>query len=348
MSAASAATVADPVRTAAGSFGGNHGRLLESVVSGEAHYLSTAQVAQSLGLSVTTIKRWVDDGVLAAHRTVGGHRKVLMADVLRLMRENELPEADLGKLFPRYRKAALAHPEGISAQLLAALKAADQAAVRAIVHGAYRHGFAMDVLADRVIGPAMDMLGRDWEAGRVAVMQEHRATQAIVSALYELAGTSGVQPDRNRPLAVGGAPEGDPTLVPTLLAKLVLASAGWEAVNLGPHTPVAAFLTAIHELRPRLVWVCVTHLQDADRFLRTVQELRHEAEARGVAVAVGGRAVSQALRERMRCSTVGDGMSDLAAFARTLYQRPAVPKKGRPRHDEGEHKFREGRDRLSP
>jgi len=312
-------------------------------VRDDPRYLSTAQVAETLGLSVTTIKRWVDDGVLAARKTVGGHRKVLVADVLRLMRESDLPEADLSKLFPRARKAADPKPEDVSAQLLEALKAADQPTVKALLHGAFRHGFAMDLLADRVIAPALEQLGNEWEAGRIGVMHEHRATQDMVSALYELAEVVRVPPERNRPVAVGGAPEGDPTLVATLLAKLVLLEAGWEAVNLGPHTPVGAFLTAIGDLRPRLLWVCVTHLPDADAFLRDYRELYREAQAFGTAVAVGGRALTKAVRERMPYTTFGDGMAHLAAFARTLYQRPGIPKKGRPPRGAGERRFREGR-----
>jgi excisionase family DNA binding protein len=302
-----------------------------AAVDGENRFVSTAQVAAALGISVTTVKRWVDDGILPASKTVGGHRKVRMADVVRLVREAGLPQADISKLVPRPRNLALSNPDALSDQLRDAVRRVDPEVVTALVHGAYRHGYSIEVLADRVIGPALDEVGRDWECGRIGVLEEHRATQTVVSAVYELQGLLRTRPEGDRPVAVGGAAEGDPTVLPTLLAKLVLLDAGWDAANLGPDTPVDAFVHAMDELRPKLVWVCATHLADPEAFVRDFRVLYREAEARRIAVAVGGRALTKAMRERMVYSTFGDGMAHLAAFARTLYQRPAVPKKGRPR-----------------
>jgi excisionase family DNA binding protein len=295
------------------------------MTTGQPQYLSTAEAAASLAVSVSTVKRWVDEGILPAHVTAGGHRKLLRSEVLALARQGKLPHGD----------PAIAGREGgdtaaVAVSLRDALVGGDGRTARAVVRRAYDAGLPLETLADQVIAPAMAEVGHQWETGRLDVWQEHRGTELCAAAIYDLKDHLESRAERNRPVAVGAAPEGDPYTLPSLLAQFVLLDAGWEAVNLGPNTPLPSLARAARELRPRLLWLSVSHLRDGGEFVRAYRDLYRTAERQGVALAVGGRALVADVRSSMIYTTYGDGLSHLAAFARTLHPRPRRPRRGRP------------------
>jgi molybdopterin-binding protein len=49
--------------------------------------LKAGQAAELVGVSVDTVRRWTDEGVLASTRTSGGQRLIDGADLARFMRE---------------------------------------------------------------------------------------------------------------------------------------------------------------------------------------------------------------------------------------------------------------------
>jgi excisionase family DNA binding protein len=296
----------------------------------ERRYISTNRAADALGVSVSTIKRWVDRGILPADRTIGGHRKMLQAEVLALARQGVLPHRDLAVLGAAPSGAETLDRHSTVAPLLAALKRGDSALASAVIRRIYHSGSRIASLADDVVAPLMAKVGHEWQSERIDVWHEHRGTQIVAAALYALKGELGASVGRKRPLALGGAPAGDPYLLASLLAQLVLLDAGWEAVNLGPNTPMASLAAAMRELRPNLVWLSVSHLATAADFLPAYREFYRSAEELEVPVAVGGQALSHSIRAAMPYTTYGDGLKHLAAFARTLHRRPKLRRRGRP------------------
>lgn len=299
-------------------------------MTGDSSYVSTAQVSRALGVGVTTVKRWVDEGILPAHRTAGGHRKLLLADVLRLVRENNFPQLDLALLHPSLPSGSVLDEGKLARDLFFALRQGD-AAARDLIEGAYESGLHAAALADRVIAPAMHRIGVEWETGRLDVMHEHRATQLCSEGLYGLKALLTAQAARDRPVAVGGVPEGQLHALASQLVELVLLEAGWTPINLGANTPFASFRRALTEWQPRLLWLSINPGVEPRTFLAAYRPLYQAAQKAGIAVAIGGQGLTEELRVAMPYTTYGDGLTHLAAFAASLHPRPRRRPRGRPR-----------------
>jgi excisionase family DNA binding protein len=294
------------------------------------NYLSTAQVAEALGVGVSTVKRWVEEGLLPAAKTAGGHRKLLMADVLDVARRNNLPVRDLARLTGAPVGRRQPDLKAVSKDLYQALRAGDADSARALVHGAYRQGVPMEELADAVVRPAMSQIGIDWATRVIDVMHEHRASQVCASVLFELKESLERRGRLVRPLAVGGAPEGDFSVLPSLMAQMVMLDCGWDAVDLGPNTPLSSLGLAAVELRPRLVWLSISHGLEHKHFIADYRALYRKCEASGVALVVGGQALVDSIRSKLPYTAHGDSLAHLAAFAKSLYPRPPRRGRGRP------------------
>ncbi len=292
-------------------------------------YLSTNQAARVLSVSVSTVKRWVDSGVLPSHRTAGGHRKLLLSEVLALARQGSLP-ASPEAVIAADSQQLVADSSQLEQRFFVAIREGDADDAMSLVLGAYQQGVAVDWLADQVIAPALARLGHGWSQSQIDIWQEHRGTQICLDTLFKLKDQLERRSERGYPLALGGAPEGDLYVLPTLLAQIVLLDAGWQAVNLGPNTPVSNLADAIKRLKPRLVWLSVSVVTHPKRFAEQLQELQIVADEVGASLAIGGRGLSERLCSKLNGSVCRDGLSQLAALARSLNPRFTRPKRGRP------------------
>lgn len=60
-------------------------------VSASTTYYTSHAIARLVRVSPSTVLSWIDKGMLPAHRTPGGHRRVEASTLLRFLRENGMP-----------------------------------------------------------------------------------------------------------------------------------------------------------------------------------------------------------------------------------------------------------------
>src|SRR5689334_19339932 len=118
-------------------------------------YLKTQRVAKALGVSVSTVKRWVDSGMIQAARTVGRHRLIPFSEALRLAREQGFPEANLQVLAGLSSDRPEFSGDEPATLLERWLREGKSAEAKNLVHSLYHSGFGAVSLADDVIRPVM-------------------------------------------------------------------------------------------------------------------------------------------------------------------------------------------------
>lgn len=285
--------------------------------------LTPKQVARAIGVSEASLKRWCDKGLLVTERTAGGHRRLPLSAVLDFLRDSkrELIRPEVLGLPPTSGRTEAVLDRAVP-RLVEALQAGDEERVAATLFDLYLAGHDIDAIGDRVLSPAFEQLGHGWETGEVEVYQEHRGTEVCLRALHRFSQSLPGAP-LDAPLAMGGTIAGDPYRLPTTLVELALRQNRWRAISLGPNHPAETLIAALRDQRPRMLWISVSWMRSAEEFIAEYQRIFDVAQGLGVAVVVGGQALTESIRHEIRYAAYCDHLRHLLTFAQTL-TRPSA------------------------
>jgi len=290
------------------------------------HLITPKQVAQAIGVSESSLKRWCDRGLLATVRTAGGHRRLAVDEVVKFLQKS-------GHQVVRPELLGLPSTVGQGATIVArareqmreALVTGDEEQCRRIVFDLYLAGHTACDICDRVLAPAFHDIGEGWDCGEVSVYRERRGCEIAFNALFELR-QSLPTPPLEAPVAMGGALEHDPYRLPTTMVELALCEAGWRARSCGTMLPAATLGEAVREIRPQLLWISVSCIESVPTFLQGYERLYQVAAEQGTAVAVGGRALTPKIRQQMDYSVHCDTLRHLVNFLATLSRDKVEPR----------------------
>lgn len=280
---------------------------------------SPKQVGRAIGVSEASIKRWCDKGILSFTKTAGGHRRLYLHVIVEFLKDNDFdlvaPEA-LDLPAPVGSGPRTVNQAGQLFQH--ALEQGQEDQCLRIALDMALAGHDMAEIGDSLIAPAFHVLGRSWQHGEVEVYQERRAVEITRRVLLRLKDTLS-SPDLAAPVAIGGTLGDDPYTLAGLLAELVLLEIGWQARFFGNGLPADTMAQAVEDLSPRMLWLSISNVDDADEFVRNYAQLYEVCLARQCAVVVGGQALTEPLRQQIQYASYGDNLKHLRAFAQSLY-----------------------------
>lgn len=296
-------------------------------------FVTPRELAESLGVGESSVKRWADEGRIQVGRTLGGHRRVPVAEAIRFIRESGLsvlyPDI-LGLPSLTGSNGTVGKSDGLeSTESLfhRALMEGNGEEARRIVTAEFLSGRTVASIADGLIAGSMEKIGRLWRDNVDGIFVEHRASDICAQCVHALISRL-PRPDVSSPYAIGAAPAHDMHALPSLLASAVLQETGFNSINLGPETPVDVMAIALRTYRPRLLWISATRSlsnDEAGELMRGIRGIARKACAWNGHVAVGGQGLPDSVRaSRSRNLHVLESMTRLAEVAGSLLEKPVV------------------------
>jgi len=230
--------------------------------------VSAGEAARRLGVAPATVQRWVDSGVLHAERTPGGHRRIYVTELRRLIGAN--------------RPATLSGP---LAEWFDVLMTGDPIKVKTALIASHLETGSWADTADEV-ACAIAEIGRRWEAGACQIFEEHAATEALRRAAASCAADMRYADDA--PAAALFTIVNERHTLGLALAELVLAEAGWRSIWIGEGPPADELPSLITKLSPRLALVSASAASRPSAVALYQAALMRAAAAAGIELMFAG------------------------------------------------------------
>lgn len=267
----------------------------------------------AIGVSESSLRRWVDSGEIETFRTKGGHRRIPVAAAMRFIRQSgsAIVRPDLLDL-----ESGDTHQE-LPQRLFEAMRAGDRHKAAGLVMSLFMAGESIASICDGPLRDVMHQVGDLWHHSRLGIMHEHRATELCAQLLHDFRTALATVPS-HAPVALGGAAEADVYTLPSAMVDLVLTDLGFKTVNFGARTPADLLADVAEEMDASLVWLSVSVDLPKERHRGELQRLARRLHDQGRALVIGGRHSHDINLGRMANVIMASSMRHLADVAQGM------------------------------
>ncbi len=250
-------------------------------------HFTSSQLAKLLEVNVSTIKRWIDRGILAAEVTPGGHRRVYLDQLAEFFRKQPRNKAD-SYILRRMAGATSATGSGWK-QFYSYLFAHQLTAARKFIMQQFLSTMHIAAIIEEIFVPTLHAIGKHWESGEISIYQEHQMTFIVRQLLIEM---DAFMPTLSKkdPLAVLACTKEERHEIPLHMASLIAKEHGIQTVTLGASIPYAEIAAASLAHHANYVIMARPYENTAD--LRGVRKVLAVARNQAMKVLLGGKSWS--------------------------------------------------------
>ena len=293
---------------------------------------STRDLAALLSVTETTVKRWADEGEIRCSKTLGGHRKFTLKDVIAFAEKHDY---SLPGLLPPKGPGREAEQLEFNIQTGNYIRIADMVRDKALSGDAeglteillhlLRHHIGIALIADEIVRPAMVRIGDLWKEGTLAITEEHIASHAILETILRVAPELHRKPANGRTAVFAGA-EGDLHEIGLRLAACAFETDGWKVIYIGANTPFATLRSYVLSARADLLCLSCTLATGADGLLGELQSLGTLCRSGKTAFVCGGFSSGGHAAADLGCDYITTSVRDALQYARDIFALKPGPK----------------------
>ena len=237
-------------------------------------YLNSKEVSDILGINISTLKRWTENGTIGCHKTAGGHRKFTMQNVRDYYKVNKkasksdeiaLENFEHKKIYELIKKnnfSELAH------KLANASIESDESTVKTIISGSYMNNIDVETLFDKIVDPGSMIVEKALHENYLSHTEAFISRKIITRASESL--------NDNKP---NGSYNGKSALcvnfednLPDLgvvMSEVILRHKGYNVYNTGSHAELGDLKKVIDNKKIDLI---VFYLCNMQCCMATVEE----------------------------------------------------------------------------
>ena len=233
------------------------------------YYFNSQEAAKVLGVNVSSIKRWTDEGKLHCVKSAGGHRKFLLHHLSAFLDKNK-KLASKATLFPVDTVSDLQVSQHIlrgkfdylHTYVLDLAFAFERHRILQVLQGLYMAQFSLGTIYDRLIAPVLRDIGHMWKNGQVSIIEEHIATQNIRDSLIRLQAVISI-PQTDKGIAACLCFPDELHDIGLKMADHLLESLGYKVLFSGALTPSTDRDGLVKSFRPDKLFLSSTIVKDA-------------------------------------------------------------------------------------
>ena len=203
-------------------------------------YISSKNAAEILGINISTLKRWTENGIIKCTKTPGGHRKFTIQNIRDYYKKNRETKvnSELGlknyqhkKIYQYINKNKFSKLKQILAD---ASLASDDLTVSTIINGSYMKGVSVETICDEIIDPGSMIVENALRKNYISHIEAF-VSRKLITRIVESLISSKPNGSYNGKMALCINFEDNLPDLGVVMSEIILRHNGYNVLNTGSH-----------------------------------------------------------------------------------------------------------------